>query len=169
MNRAEFWNLIDEARASVDGDTDALLEALGGHLDDLAPDALAAFDAHLHDLLRASYRNSLWGAAYLINGGCSDDGFHYFREWLIGQGRAVFEAALAEPDSLAEIVDPEQDAYELEGLATLALEAHRAQTGTDLPGRASEDPSGLGDLDIDFDDDEAMRRHYPRLFTMYCS
>jgi hypothetical protein len=28
-----------------------------------------------------------WGAAYLANGGCSDDGFDYFRGWLIGQGR----------------------------------------------------------------------------------
>ena len=36
-----------------------------------------------------SYRWDLWGAAYLANGGCSDDGFDYFRGWLIGQGRKV--------------------------------------------------------------------------------
>lgn len=41
------------------------------------------------------------GAAYLINGGRSDDGFDHFRGWLLTQGRATWQAALAEPDSLA--------------------------------------------------------------------
>ena len=38
----------------------------------------------------------LWDAAYLINGGCSDDGFDYFRGWLVDQGRETFERCLAE-------------------------------------------------------------------------
>jgi hypothetical protein len=46
-----------------------------------------------------------WGAAYLANGGCSDDGFDYFRGWLIGQGRKVYETVLADPDSLAAHAD----------------------------------------------------------------
>jgi hypothetical protein len=49
-----------------------------------------------------SYRWDLWGAAYLINGGCSDDGFDYFRGWLLSQGRAIWQATLADPDSLAD-------------------------------------------------------------------
>jgi hypothetical protein len=45
---------------------------------------------------------NLWNAAEIINRGwCSDDGFHYFQMWLVGQGRAVYEAAVADPDSLA--------------------------------------------------------------------
>ena len=47
-----------------------------------------------------AYRQELWGAAYLINGGCSDDGFVYFLGWLIAQGRDVYQAALPDPDSL---------------------------------------------------------------------
>ena len=43
----------------------------------------------------------LWGAAYLVNGGCSDDGFVYFRAWLISQGRAIYTAAVENPDSMA--------------------------------------------------------------------
>ena len=54
-------------------------------------------------MLAASYREDLWGAAYLINGGASDDGFEYFRGWLMTQGRAVFARAVADPDSLAEL------------------------------------------------------------------
>jgi hypothetical protein len=33
----------------------------------------------------------MWVAAYLMNGGCSDDGFDYFRGWLIAQGRTTLE------------------------------------------------------------------------------
>ncbi|MFL6076856.1 MAG: DUF4240 domain-containing protein [Mycobacteriales bacterium] len=36
-----------------------------------------------------SYQGDLWGAAYLINGGASDDGFDYFRGWLIARTRGV--------------------------------------------------------------------------------
>jgi hypothetical protein len=54
-------------------------------------------------LMAESYRWELWGAAYLIGGGgCSDDGFDDFRGWLLGQGRATWQAALADPDSLAD-------------------------------------------------------------------
>jgi hypothetical protein len=53
--------------------------------------------------MRTSYRWDLWGAAFVINGGCSDDGFDYFRGWLMFQGRDVWEAALRDPESLAEV------------------------------------------------------------------
>jgi len=36
--------------------------------------------------LNKAYTWDLWGAAYLINGGCSDDGFEYFRRWLVSRG-----------------------------------------------------------------------------------
>ena len=50
-----------------------------------------------------SYRSSLWAAAYVINAGCSDDGFGYFRGWLMFQGRETFGQAVADPDSLADL------------------------------------------------------------------
>ncbi|VVE59175.1 hypothetical protein PAN31117_05280 [Pandoraea anapnoica] len=53
----------------------------------------------------------------MINGGCSDDGFDYFRGWLIAQGKRVFMLALAEPDSLAEVDVEMDDAYNQEMLA----------------------------------------------------
>ena len=39
---------------------------------------IEAFDRLLYEKIDAAYRWSLWGAAYVINGGCSDDGFEYF-------------------------------------------------------------------------------------------
>ena len=44
----------------------------------------------------------LWHAAEIILGGwCSTDSFHYFQMWLVGLGRDAYDAAIAEPDSLA--------------------------------------------------------------------
>lgn len=43
----------------------------------------------------------LWSAAYIMNGGCSEDGFLYFRLWLLAQGRGVYSAAMKDPESLA--------------------------------------------------------------------
>jgi hypothetical protein len=41
-----------------------------------------------------SYQGDLRAAAYLINGGASDDGFEYFRGRLITQGREVYAGVL---------------------------------------------------------------------------
>ena len=53
---------------------------------------------------------NLWGAAYLMKGGCSDDAFDYFRGWLVAQGRRTWERALRDPDTLAELgIDHDDD------------------------------------------------------------
>lgn len=71
---------------------------------------------------------NLWGAAYVINGGCSDDCFEYFRGWLVLQGRETFERALANPDSLA--VHPQlEGAAELEEVLYVARTVYQAKTG----------------------------------------
>jgi Protein of unknown function (DUF4240) len=46
----------------------------------------------------------LWGAAYVVHGGVSDDGFDYFRRWLISQGAAVYAHVLVRPDDLADVL-----------------------------------------------------------------
>jgi Protein of unknown function (DUF4240) len=47
---------------------------------------IVSADEFLRGLMADSYRDPLWAAAYLVNGGCSDDGFEYFRGWLIMHG-----------------------------------------------------------------------------------
>jgi hypothetical protein len=86
MDEAQFWKLIEEARQEADGECDTQAEILIQKLLAYKPEELIAFDDIMFDLRIKAYRGDLWGAAYLINGGCSDDGFEYFRCWLIGQG-----------------------------------------------------------------------------------
>lgn len=85
------------------------------------------------------------GAAKRIFGGrLSDDGFEYFRLWLIGRGRLAFDRAVARPDSLAELPeirrlagrhlrtwDRDTEWPEWETLAYTANDAYGEVTGGD--------------------------------------
>ncbi len=129
---------------------------------------------HVERLLHEAYREELWGAAYLINWGCSDDGFHDFCLGLIERGRRVFEGAVADPDSLADALPPDHFVIG-EFLASRALVAwmeHTGQSEDDFYATLSrlEGPRGVLELKgegWDFDDDAEMRRRLPRLSQMY--
>ena len=103
----------------------------------LSADEIISFDKIFNAYRKAAYRWDLWGAAYLINGGCSDDGFEHFRRWLIGQGQTVFDAALADPDSLADLITSDivwGDAeLECEDIGYAAGEAYQQKTGGEIP------------------------------------
>jgi Protein of unknown function (DUF4240) len=133
----------------------------------------------LRALMVESYRWELWGAAELLNGGASGDGFEYFRAWLIAQGRAVYEAAMRDPDSLAEHPavrdqDPPPGGFESEDMLDVVGRAYEFATaggaaapldslrGPDHP-VAPSSPSGER---YDLGGPEAMRRRYPRLWAL---
>jgi hypothetical protein len=88
-----------------------------------------------------AYTWDLWAAAYVINGGCSDDGFEYFRAWLISRGSDTFEKALADPDSLASLRGLEPDECELESLLYVAAEAYEEAAESELPESKVKRPS----------------------------
>ena len=164
MNLDEFWKVIEDSRRGPD--LDAQMGVLRERLVSLAPSELADFDRHLHKLGAESYGWNLWGAAYLINGGCSDDGFDYFRGWLIAQGRRWFESALADPDSLADLPGL-TDFAELEEILYVANQVHEEKIGSRIPAERIPWPE-LGE-GWGFDDEEEMRTRYPKLFAKFSS
>jgi hypothetical protein len=101
MTRDEFWGIIEEARHSVGRSSD-MPEWLEDKLSRLAESEIVDFRHHLDECRDRAYDARLWLAAVVLLRGCGDDSFDYFRGWLIAQGRKVFEAALVDPDSLAE-------------------------------------------------------------------
>src|SRR5262245_46669811 len=120
MEQEQFWKLIQTSREESNGDCDSQVERLQELLTKLPPKEIIDFDRHLVRLRQEAYRWDLWGAAYLLNGGCSDDGFEYFRCWLITQGEAVYTEALRDPDSLARFADPTKDDFDCEALLDAA-------------------------------------------------
>ena len=137
MDKAQFWRLMEDAKKRSGGDCEAQAELLRSSLLLLPAEAIAAFDKIFNEMRAVAYRWDLWGAAYLINGGGSDDGFEYFRWWLIGQGQATFEAALADPDSLADLIQDNivwsDGEVECEEIGYAALAAYKEKTGQEMP------------------------------------
>lgn len=163
MTEDDFWDLIETAR-SRGGAPDEIAVEVSEELAKRSADDIRAFDAHRVRLMESSYSWNLWGAAYLINGGCSDDCFEYFRSWLISQGRQVFEGAVANPDTLAAHVSAGEEP-ECEDFLYAASKAHETATGTPLEGGSFRYPE-LGQS-WDFDDSSEMSRRYPELWKKF--
>jgi len=102
MERAQFWAMVEAARpASGEGCEQHTTNLVAALLELLASEILD-YRRIQRELLAESYRWNLWGAAHLLGGGgCSDDGFDDFRGWLLTQGRATWQGAFRDPDSLA--------------------------------------------------------------------
>ncbi|MFJ2194117.1 DUF4240 domain-containing protein [Kitasatospora sp. NPDC087861] len=176
MDTQQFWKLIEEARSQVPApDNGEAVAHRAAALLALRPaQEIVAAQQILWDLMADSYRSPLWGAAYVINGGCSDDGFDYFRGWLITQGRTTFECIIADPDALAEL--PAVRAFAVDGIdieceesLSIAWDAHRIATGENLPNDAFtiRHPALDPVWDFDFDDGDELSRRLPRLTALY--
>ncbi|MBB5927025.1 DUF4240 domain-containing protein [Streptomyces echinatus] len=175
MNRQRFWQLVEEARgrASDPDDEEEVVRRAASRLATHPAREIVAAQQVLWDLMADSYTNPLWAAAYVINGGCSDDGFDYFRGWLIAQGRETFERVVADPDALAELPVVRASAadgadLDCEEALSIAWNAHIMATGEPLPDRAFTvrypglDPA----WNFDFDDHGELARRLPRLAAL---
>ncbi|MGW7055087.1 DUF4240 domain-containing protein [Streptomyces sp. NPDC054887] len=176
MHTEQFWDLIEQARVqAVDScDADDVANQATALLATCEPREILDAQQILWDLMAASYQAPLWAAAYLINGGCSDDGFDYFRGWLIAQGRTAFEQAVADADRLAELPAVNAAAtegMELEGEQSLSIawDAYQKATGTDLPdGAFTIDYPALDPAwDFDFGNHAQVAALLPRLAVLY--
>jgi hypothetical protein len=171
MNHEQFWQVIESTCCdppSAEEWDQRLIKALT----QFPADEIIEWNHIFDRLAKTAYTTDLWAAAYLINGGASDDGFYYFRCWLIGMGRAVYGKAIADPDSLADVVSPKWDAEGIDAEAEIYAAAHRAwMQVTGQPDTAHyparNETTQLVGQDWDFDDDTLMRRHLPRLSAVY--
>ncbi|MEM9493817.1 MAG: DUF4240 domain-containing protein [Myxococcota bacterium] len=169
MDLDQFWQHIARSRVGYDparaeGNMDAQLKALAAALEPLAAEELVAFRDHFEDCMDRAHSGDLWSAAYLLAGGCSDDGFADFRSWLISMGREVYKAALGEPDTLAGPAHAPgvEDVFFAE-LRHVAGEVYQQRMGQDMPdyaGIRSAEPRSPGS-----DDDSYLQQRFPDLWS----
>jgi hypothetical protein len=181
MDHDQFWTLVETSRLGGD-DCQQHTERLTVALRALPPSEIKAFDTIRWQLLAELYRWDLWGVSSLLIGTDSEDGFEYFRGWLLGQGRTVFEAAVRDPDSLAEhpsvqalaqhsLLSPFRCEFMCESLLYVAYVAYQAVTGKQLELTDVE----LAQLPVVHDpvgqpypeDAAGWRRQYPRLWRLF--
>lgn len=132
MNKEAFWKIMLETNKDSDGEPQIQQKLIERKLTELSSDEIIEFDNLYRQLVNNAYDWKLWGAAYIINGGCSDDCFMDFRGWLIGQGEEIYSKALADPDSLSELDNLEED-MEWEGYGYLAFTVYEMKTGKVMP------------------------------------
>jgi Protein of unknown function (DUF4240) len=166
MNEAAFWGLMSETRSAAGNDTGKQSELLKARLTQLSPTAIIEFARVRHRLDQAAYTWDLWGAAQVIEDGCSDDCFRNFRGYLISLGEGPYVNALSNPDSLAPVVQ-DAETGNWESADNVAPDAYSSVTGGDFP---------LGDSDVSgsprgtpFNEDDAagLARRYPRLAARF--
>lgn len=171
MSDERFWALIQPTTA-FEANPDRQIAALHSALGKLSIDEVEAFEAAFGRQLARSYSWDLWGVAYVVHGGASDDGFEYFRRWLISKGQRVYEKVLADPDGLADILVPEiAGVLEFEGFAYVARDVWSEKTGrrgSEMPNSAEVIYLGLSPSGTRFDEDPAyLAKRYPKLWQRF--
>jgi hypothetical protein len=127
MDSSAFWRIVEQSRRGAE-DVDEQVQKLYALVRELGPEEILEFDRCFQESVKDSYRADLWAVAYIINGGCSDDGFDYFLGWLIAQGRRYYEAALEDPERAGDRAEP-GDIVECERIWSVAARAYEDRTG----------------------------------------
>lgn len=170
---ALFWKVI-ESTTALENEPDKQLAALHAALSKLSLEQIESYESSFDSEMKRSFSWDLWGAAYVIHGGASDDSFEYFRCWLISKGKHVFEKVLADPDSLADILAPDvRGILEFEDFAYVARKTwgeKNGKPGAEMPNAAwmlylDRQPTG-----IPFDENPAsLAKRYPKLWKRFGS
>ena len=131
MSKADFWELIAGAKKECGQNMGLSIHWVTSQLIARGPQQTQDFTNIMDGYMSLSYQYGLWTAASLMcENGCSEDSFIDFRAWLIAQGEEVYLAALADPDSLADV-----EAYggcQFEELPYTGNETMKYLTGKDI-------------------------------------
>jgi hypothetical protein len=171
IDELRYWGII--AKSSNNRSSDQKSTILD-ELSKLTPQEIVGFSLRTTKLLKESYSSDLWCAAYIMKGGCSDDGYEYFRCWLITKGKDVFYKALKNPDSLSELKKQFLSDYEFEELLYLPDEAFKAKTGYEINRYIDMDTflkleGSYPEITLNWQEDnkESMKKICPKLFKKY--
>src|SRR5688572_10306721 len=105
MTEETFWEQIEKARAAAKSKRE-MVSALERALGELPLEDILDFSMWTAKFIaKASDRRLAVAGAVMrgVLGALGDDGFVYFKAWLIAQGKEVYERALMDPDSLADV------------------------------------------------------------------
>jgi hypothetical protein len=131
MDENQFWYLIDHSLKNTNSQMEQenyLIE----ELKKLNPSEIIGFRLRTDKLLYDTYNSEMWCAAYIMNGGCSDDCFEYFRCWVISRGKDIYYNAKKNPDYLVNEINKDLEFYDFESFWYVALDAFKAKTKKEL-------------------------------------
>lgn len=179
MEDSEFWSIIEECKKKdYLGDEQSHYKDAHDRLEKLSDLELKEFAAKLLFFENRASHWDVWASAYIINGGCSDDMFMDFRRGLIFQGKKIFEATLADVDSLSEL-NPEiaESLCEYELFSYLPLKIYESRSGNnpeefecyldDYQDNANFEYSNSDPAGEAWGDDSELVERFPKLASKY--
>ncbi|MEM1122019.1 MAG: DUF4240 domain-containing protein, partial [Bacteroidota bacterium] len=131
LDENKFWEIVAKSLKNSNNEDEQRAQLIN-EITKLSPQEMIGFRLRTDKLLYDTYNSEMWCAGYLMNGGCSDDGFEYFRCWVISRGKETFYEAKENPDILiTEVVGDKYD-YDFECFWYVALDAFKKRTGKEL-------------------------------------
>jgi len=167
LTKEQFWAIIENSNKG---------KYIEDELNKLSCDEVLGY-IHWWDYYhKQSYKQDLWAVAYIVLGGCSDDGFDYFRFWLITRGEAVYMNALQSADSLCnEFANLTGDEYPMwEEVSYIPQEVLENRFEIDFyeyeaEGQVEYENIPLPELEFEWkeDDEDSMRKVCPNTFDKW--
>ncbi len=161
-----YWKIVDATTKKRDQEKQ--LEALMDSLRRLPVQQVIGFKLRTYQLTNEISNGNMWCAAYLMNGGCSDDGFDYFKYWVISRGKKTYLSAKSSPDNLFDELDDEVEGYEFEEFHYASNDVFKEKTGMDIYG-FMDDSAMANETAIQFnweeDKPETMKAICPKLYA----
>ena len=131
LDEKTYWNCIDSVIKHPAKRFDMTNELIK-EVEKLSLEEIKGFHLRTQQLVNNIRSSSLHNIAIRLNdGSCSDDGFDYFINWLISQGKEVYYSAKEKPEFLINKYGI-GGMYSFEEFSYLADYAFESKTGKDL-------------------------------------
>ncbi|MCI4442624.1 MAG: DUF4240 domain-containing protein [Lentimicrobium sp.] len=173
LDEDKFWLIIDNSLKKSENQNDQE-KILVKEIEQLSPKEMIGFRLRTDKLLYDTYNSDMWCAGYIMNGGCSDDGFEYFRCWLISRGKNTYYKAKLNPDYLVNEISKDSEIYDFESFWYVALTAFKNKTGKELYDYIDNDKFTTNEGNYpkfkftwQEDNPESMRKICPRLYQKF--
>jgi hypothetical protein len=165
MDEELFWNMIKTTKNNSDGDFEQQQEELAKELRKLSPNDIILFGNRFRYFRGQANTWELWGAIYIIHGGCGDDSFNDFREWVIGQGKEFYYKTINAPESLAEVDTDKINEVDWEGLGYVHSTVFKELTGHEMEYLFNEKQETTG---VEWEEEsDDLKNMFPKLYAKY--
>ncbi len=165
IDEAQFWKIIETTESNSNGDFEEQQKELANELRKLTPDGIILFDNRFRYFRGQANTWNLWGAIYIIHGGCGNDSFNDFREWVIGQGEDFYYRTIKDPESLVEYDTDRMNEIEWEGLGYVSSAVFEEITGQEIPYLFKEQLKTTGTEWAEDGDD--LKNMFPKLYAKF--
>jgi hypothetical protein len=122
-----YWQIVDESLKNTRNQKEQE-EYLVSRIQKLTPPEIIGFRLRTDKLLHDSYTSVIWCAAHIMNEGCTEENFEYFRCWIISRGKDTYYKTKENPDYLIREVNVEIENYRFEDFWYVALTAFENKT-----------------------------------------